>query len=110
MTSKTQNLKQRPYLHLKMNGSEDTKKKLALLQYNVNKSRKKVLIGLFQDPTIQELDILAIQEPWRNTANGKGYNTQSTFYLIEEEALDTRVSIYINRRILIEEWSVVYRS
>src|SRR6201996_3284920 len=93
-----------------MSSSENTAHKLALLQYNVNKSRKKVLIGLFQDPTIQELDILAIQEPWRNTASGKGYNTQSTFYLIEEEALDTRVSIYINRRIPIEEWSLVYRS
>ena len=46
-----------------MSTSENTEQKLALLQYNVNKSRKKVLIGLFQDPTIQELDILAIQEP-----------------------------------------------
>ena len=86
-----------------MSTSENTEQKLALLQYNVNKSRKKVLIGLFQDPTIQELDILAIQEPWRNTANGKSYNTQFTFYLIEEEALNTRVSTYINRRIPIEE-------
>ena len=93
-----------------MSTSENTEQKLALLQYNVNKSRKKVLIGLFQDPTIQELNILAIQEPWRNTANGKGYNTQSTFYLIEEEALDTRVSTYINRRIPIEEWSLIYKS
>jgi endonuclease/exonuclease/phosphatase family metal-dependent hydrolase len=84
--------------------------KLTLLQYNVNKSRKKVLIGLFQEPLIQEIDFLAIQEPWRNTQTLKGYNTQSNFYLIEEEALNTRVSTYINRRIPIDEWSEIYKS
>ena len=84
--------------------------RFTLLQYNVNKSRKKVLIGLFQDPKIQEIDFLAIQEPWRNRTTNKGYNTQNTFYLIEEETLNTRVATYINKNIPVEDWSVVFKS
>ena len=39
------------------------KQSLRILQYNVNKSRTKVLIGLLQDPEIASYDIIATQEP-----------------------------------------------
>jgi len=74
-----------------------------LLQYNVNKSRKKVLIGLFQDPRLQEIDVLVIQEPWRNSITHGGYNSQSTFHPVEEINQNTRVSTYINKRIPTED-------
>ena len=37
-------------------------RKLKILQYNANKSRAKVLIGLLEDPEVALYDILAIQE------------------------------------------------
>ena len=74
--------------------------KLTLLQYNVNKSRDKVLIGLLDDPGIARIDILAIQEPWRNRYNQEGYNPRnSPFYLIEETSAKIRTAIYVNKRI-----------
>jgi hypothetical protein len=39
---------------------------IKVLQYNVMKSRDVVMATLLRDPRIQEYDILAIQEPWRN--------------------------------------------
>ena len=39
---------------------------LSILQYNVRKSKDKVMATLLRDPKTHEHDILAIQEPWRN--------------------------------------------
>lgn len=38
---------------------------LSILQYNVNKSRDKVMIPLFEQQNTLLYDILAIQEPWK---------------------------------------------
>src|ERR1700743_886490 len=84
--------------------------KLTLLQYNVNKSRDKVLIGLLQDPEIAKIDVLAIQEPWRNRHNGEGYNPRnSPFYLIEETSVRTRTAIYVNKRIPRSQISEIHK-
>lgn len=40
---------------------------LNILQYNVHKSRDTVMATLLRDPQIAEYDVLAIQEPWRNS-------------------------------------------
>ena len=40
---------------------------LTILQYNVRKSRDTVMATLLRDPRIKDLDIIAIQEPWRNS-------------------------------------------
>jgi hypothetical protein len=93
-----------------MNRGVQLAQELTLLQYNVNKSRKKVLIGLFQDLKIQEIDILVIQEPWRNPFNQRGYSAQNTFTLIEVENLNARVSTYINKHLPIDSWSEIYKS
>ena len=67
----------------------------------MNKSRDKVLIGLFEDPLLARYDILAIQEPWRNRINKQGYNpSNSPFSLIETTSEKTRTAIYVNKRIL----------
>jgi hypothetical protein len=84
--------------------------RLTLLQYNVNKSRDKVLIGLLEDPKIARIDILAIQEPWRNPDNQEGYNPRnSPFYLIETTSERTRTAIYVNKRILKSQISEIYK-
>src|ERR1700754_2479032 len=84
--------------------------KLTLLQYNVNKSRDKVLIGLLQAPEIAKIDILAVQEPWRNRHNGEGYNPRnSPFYLIETTSEKTKAAIYVNKRIPKSQISEIYK-
>jgi hypothetical protein len=84
--------------------------KLTLLQYNVNKSRDKVLIGLLDDLRIARYDILAIQEPWRNRYNQEGYNPRnSPFYLIETTSEKTRTAIYVNKRIPKSRISEIYK-
>ena len=42
-----------------------SKRTLSILQYNVQKSRA-VMAPLLRDPAVLGLDIIAIQEPWRN--------------------------------------------
>ena len=49
-------------------------KGLRILQYNVQKSKDKVLIPLFEDKRTTELDIIAIQEPWQNPFQPTTYN------------------------------------
>jgi hypothetical protein len=84
--------------------------KLTLLQYNVNKSRDKVLIGLLDDRRIAAYDILAIQEPWRNPFNREGYNPRnSPFYLIETTSEKTKTAIYVNKRIPRSQISEIYK-
>lgn len=43
-----------------------SKPNIRILQYNVMKSKDKVMATLLRDERIKEFDILAIQEPWRN--------------------------------------------
>lgn len=38
---------------------------LSILQYNTRKSRKQVVMPLFDDPQTLSYDIIAIQEPWQ---------------------------------------------
>ena len=84
--------------------------RLTLLQYNVNKSRDKVLIGLLEDPKIAEIEILAIQEPWRNRETQEGYNPgNSPFYLIETTSEKTRAAIYVNKRMPRRQICEIYK-
>ena len=77
---------------------------------NVNKSRDKVLIEFLKNSRIARFDILAIQEPWRNTFNKEGYNPRnSSFYLIEETSERTRIAIYVNKRISRNRISEIHK-
>jgi hypothetical protein len=40
--------------------------RLNILQYNVRRSRDMVMASLLRDPGIDDFDIIAIQEPWKN--------------------------------------------
>jgi hypothetical protein len=57
---------------------------LKILQYNVQKSKKKVMAPLLADPKIHQYDIIAIQEPWTNPFSQKTtYCPRSTpFFLV----------------------------
>lgn len=84
---------------------------LRILQYNVQKSRDVVLASLFRNPRVLEYDILAIQEPWRNTFINTTYHPLKThFQLTYLDDVDTRTCFYINKRIDPSTWSVLYIS
>jgi hypothetical protein len=59
---------------------------IRILQYNVNKSRNKVLAGLMEDPRRKDFDIIVIQKSWRNTYDHVMYNPRASgFYLIDNK-------------------------
>jgi hypothetical protein len=59
---------------------------IRILQYNVNKSRNKVLAGLMEDPRRKNFDIIVIQKSWRNTYDHVTYNPRANgFYLIDNK-------------------------
>jgi len=87
------------------------KQSLKILQYNVNKSRTKVLMGLLQDPEIASYDIIATQEPWRNPFNNAPYNPRSSpFHTSDQGDKDSRVCTYINKRIQTDKWSETHHT
>lgn len=84
---------------------------IRILQYNVNKSRDKVLVALLADPQVADFDIIAVQEPWRNTYDSSSYNPRdSGFHLVDTKDRDSRVSTYVNKRISVDSWSEVSHS
>jgi hypothetical protein len=73
---------------------------LKVLQYNVHTSDK-VLMELLADERVRRMDVLAIQEPWRNSrGNNRGYNPSGgPFRLISTNTEKTRAVIYLNRNL-----------
>lgn len=78
---------------------------LTILQYNVRKSRKGVMIPLFEDQRVQDIDILAIQEPWRNPAQATTYHSLKRFFelLFDGRSNNTRVCFFVNKRLALSE-------
>jgi ribonuclease HI/exonuclease III len=84
---------------------------LRLLQYNVQKSKKKVLIGLLQDKKATKYDIIAVQEPWRNQIDYATYNPRdSSFHVVDSRQKGSRTCIYVNKRIPTSSWSETIHS
>jgi exonuclease III len=84
---------------------------LRILQYNVNKSRNKVLAALLEDQRLKMYDVIAIQEPWRNPFDSQTYNPRhSGFHLIDLKRADSRVSIYVNKNISENIWTETVHS
>ena len=68
------------------------------------------MIGLLQDRRIAKYDILAIQEPWKNTQTYEGYNpANSPFHLLQETTEDARTAIYVNKAIALRDWSEIHQ-
>ena len=80
---------------------------LRILQYNINHGKEATMIPLLQDENIREYDIIAIQEPWRNPFMKTSYNpSTSPFYLAYPPFRETRVCLYVNKRLHPGKWSV----
>ena len=71
---------------------------LNLLQYNVQKSQTCQDL-LLANPRLQEVDLIALQEPWRNPYQETSTSTVfSAFYPLQDQVLG-RTLVLINRRI-----------
>ena len=80
---------------------------LSILQYNINKSKDRVMIPLFENPLTPTYDILAIQEPWRNLfQHTTNLRLTQFFELSYHPHKDTRVCFFINKRLALSSWSV----
>ena len=88
-----------------MNYSEEG---IKILQYNVMKSRDVVMATLLRDPRIQEYDILALQEPWRNPFISTTHNPIThSFHLCfpnDSREAPARVCFFVNKRIESNKW------
>jgi hypothetical protein len=85
-------------------------RELKLLQYNVQKSKDKVMVPLFEDPAVADFDIVAIQEPWRNPYTPTTYNRrQGNFHLVFPPE-GGRACIFINKRLHLDSWKASVHS
>ena len=67
------------------------------------------MVPLLESKEIQEIDILAIQEPWFNPQNKSTYNPSSSqFHLFHRGEEGTRVCWYVNKRVDIDSWEAEY--
>lgn len=82
---------------------------LRIVQYNVHKSKDKVMAPLLEERHIQDVDILAIQEPTYNISNGTTYNpSTSGFFLAHKGGQKVRTCFYINKRLDPSSWEIKY--
>ena len=82
---------------------------LSILQYNVRKSRDTVMATLLRDPNAAEIDVLAIQEPWRNPYTATTHHpTKDIFHLCypadDGAARPARVCFFVNKRLDHNKW------
>ena len=82
---------------------------LSILQYNTRKSRT-VMIELFEKKRIYDIDIIAIQEPWRNPNKTSYHPLKDRFDIVYPYSEDSRVCFYINKRIPPGSWYPKYHS
>lgn len=82
--------------------------KLNILQYNVRKSRDMVMASLLRDPGIDDFDIIAIQEPWRNPYTATTHHpAKDRFHLCYPTGHTegaARVCFFVNKKIDQTRW------
>lgn len=70
------------------------------------------MIPLFEDQRVQDVDILAIQEPWRNPVQATTYHPLKRFFglVFEDRSNNTRVCFFVNKRLALSEWSFTHHT
>ena len=64
------------------------------------------MIPLFQNNNILDIDIIALQEPWKNTRDQTTYHPQKdSFDLLYPESDKARVCFFINKKIDQSAWT-----
>lgn len=85
-------------------------KDFSVLQYNVHKSKDRVMAPLLADPQTREFDVLAIQEPWQNPYVNATYCPQSSGFTPAYNDKTRRSCFLVNKRLPSNSWSVTYPS
>lgn len=79
---------------------------LKILQYNTRKSRE-IMAEAFRRHEILDYDILAIQEPYRNTFQHTTHHpAKGHFHLLYMDSGGTRTCIFVNKRIDPASWNI----
>ena len=73
-----------------------------ILQYNVHKSRNKVIMTLLNEIKIKNYDILMIQKLWRFNKSFKTYCSTSVDFTLTNN--ENKIYFYINKRIDNNNW------
>ena len=89
-----------------MNSTPQT---LNIVQYNVNKSRNRVMSAFFQAVDPKKHHILAIQEPWRNPQMPTTIRPPN-YHLVYPLRHDTRVCFYVSKVLDPNKWKVTEHS
>ena len=73
---------------------------LSVLQYNPCKSRNIVMVPFFQNESIFNINIIALQESWGQTRDQITYHLQiNIFHLIYPENDKLQGCFFVNKRI-----------
>ncbi len=84
---------------------------LSILQYNTRESRNIVMVPLFQNNNILNINIIALQEPWRNTRDQTKYHARKdAFHLVYPESDKTRVCFFVNKGMEQSSWTFTVHS
>ena len=75
-----------------------------MVQYNCQKSYAAMAYFL-RNPKVQECDVIAVQEPWRNRSMTAGTHNPvgSQFYLFVPQHKSFRVALYVTKKIPRED-------
>lgn len=87
-------------------GRNERSRALKVLQYNVGK-RRTVMLDFFNIEETGDVDIIAIQEPWRNTESKAIPNMDRERFELVSPVNDpkARVCFFVNKRAALASWS-----
>ena len=90
------------YVLTKKRFMTDTFQKLRILQYNVHKSKNKMMITLLHEKRIKNYNILMIQKSWRHHEETRTYNSRDIDFILKNN--DEKTCFYVNNRIDGNSW------
>ena len=82
--------------------------RLRVLQYNVQKSKDKVMAPLLADKATASYDILALQEPWQNPYKNATYCPSSLAFYVAYNNQERQSCFLINKNLNINSWDINY--
>ena len=84
-------------------------RELTILQYNTQKSKKKVMAPLLAEAAMQGYSILALQEPWQNKhMNATHCPQNSGFWPAYPPQFHSRACFLVNKNLPLSSWSMVH--
>ena len=90
-----------------------TNSPLTIMQFNVERSKSKVLTPLLARREARKWDVILVQEPWRNPFGSGTYCPRSAGFtqIIAKDTPEApaRACIFINNKFGPDQWSLIHR-